>query len=531
MSAPDYDVVWAPIPNTSQEFALDSRCNHTLYCGTRGPGKTDTQLMRFRRRVGVGYGKFWQGIIFDRQYKNLDDLIKKSLRWFPQFNDGAKFLASTSQLKWVWPTGEELLFRVAEKESDYWDYHGHEYPFIGWNELTKYPDPKLYDMMMSTNRSSYRPEDYPVTIDGDLYRATGQIQFVHESDERATKFLLPPIPLEVFSTTNPFGPGHGWVKNRFISPAEYGQVVRKTIRVTDPKTKQEVDVVKSQVAIFGSYVENIYLDVQYVATLNEEKDENRRKAWLQGDWDVIAGGAFDDVWKRNVHVVPRFVIPDGWRMDRAFDWGSTEPFSVGWYAEANGEEATIVYNGQSFSFCPRPGSIIMFGEWYGSKEWEEHGTIGLNEGLKLGPTTIAEGIKEREEVMVANGWIPERPQAGPADNQIWNQNDSETESLADRMSKVGIEWEKSNKSKDTRVVGLDLARERFDNSVTGEGPGLYIMDNCRAAITVIPTLQRDPKKLNDVDTTTEEHIWDQLRYRVLRSARKVTTGLKVTYAV
>jgi hypothetical protein len=87
--------------------------------------------MAFRSRVGVGYGQFWRGIIFDRKYKNLDDLINKSKRWFPQFGDGVKFLSSNSALKWVWPTGEELLFRQMEREGDYDNYHGHEYPFIG----------------------------------------------------------------------------------------------------------------------------------------------------------------------------------------------------------------------------------------------------------------------------------------------------------------------------------------------------------------------------------------------------------------
>ncbi len=62
----DPDVIWEPIPGSSQEFALDTRCHHTLYTGARGPGKTDTQLMRFRRRVGCGYGSYWRGAIFDR---------------------------------------------------------------------------------------------------------------------------------------------------------------------------------------------------------------------------------------------------------------------------------------------------------------------------------------------------------------------------------------------------------------------------------------------------------------------------------
>src|SRR3990172_4581790 len=93
-----YQVVWQPLPG-SQTLIMSCPCNHILYEGTRGSGKTDAQLMFFRKLVGIGYGAFWRGVIFDREYKNLDDLINKSLRWFPQFYDGAKFLSSRADYK------------------------------------------------------------------------------------------------------------------------------------------------------------------------------------------------------------------------------------------------------------------------------------------------------------------------------------------------------------------------------------------------------------------------------------------------
>ena len=87
--------------------------------------------MRFAARVGLGFGPFWVGIIFRREYKELQDIIRKSKRWFPRIFPGARFLRSASELKWVFPDGEELLFRLIKNEDDYWSYHGHEYPFIG----------------------------------------------------------------------------------------------------------------------------------------------------------------------------------------------------------------------------------------------------------------------------------------------------------------------------------------------------------------------------------------------------------------
>jgi diadenosine tetraphosphatase ApaH/serine/threonine PP2A family protein phosphatase len=92
----ELNTIWEPIPGSSQELALDTRCSHTLYHGARGPGKTITQLMRFRRNVGIGYGAYWRGIILDKEFKNLGDWVAQSKRFFSKFEVGAKFLSSAS---------------------------------------------------------------------------------------------------------------------------------------------------------------------------------------------------------------------------------------------------------------------------------------------------------------------------------------------------------------------------------------------------------------------------------------------------
>lgn len=505
------DLVWEPIPHSSQALALDTRCHHTLYTGARGPGKTDTQLMRFRRRVGLGYGSYWRGVIFDREYKNLDDLVSKSKRWFSRFNDGAKFLEAAKDYKWVWPTGEELLFRVAKKEGDYWNYHGQEFPYIGWNELTKYPTGKLYDDMMSTNRSSFLPEkDTPRRLN-----SVGKPIGYDTPDGQP----LPEIPLEVFSTCNPFGAGHGWVKRRFIDVAPYGHVVRTTTRVFNPRKQVDEDVVKTQVTIFGSYRENIYLSPEYVAELESIRDMNKRRAWLLGDWNIVAGGALDDVWESRVHILPRFAVPPTWHVDRSFDWGSSHPFSVGWWAEANGEEATLP---DGKKFCPPPGTLIQIGEWYGSRD------IGTNEGLKLSAPDIAVGILERERQMLADGWIKAEPWGGPADNQIRDVKESDVDSIEVKMAKKGVRWTESDKSPGSRRNGLQLIRDRLEASIRGEGQGLYFMRNCSASIGILPTLPRDEVKLDDVDTEAEDHAYDMVRYRVLRGSNRMAKTIKVS---
>lgn len=512
-NAPEPEIVWRPLPG-SQTIALDSRCDHTLYEGARGPGKTVTQLMRFLRHVGKGYGQFWRGVIFDLEFDHLSGLVTESKKWFGKFGDGAKFYESTSAYKWVWPTGEELLFRHVKKIADYEGFHGHEYPFLGWNELTKHASSDLYDKFMSVNRSSFDPilnTPHLKAVDGTI-----------------TKYLtpdgkpLPPIPLEVFSTTNPNGPGHNWVKRRFINVAPRGTVVRTKVEIFNPQTQENETIERTQVAIFGSYRENKYLPPGYVAELESIKDPNLRKAWLYGDWDVTAGGALDDVWQSHIHIVPRFVVPSSWRIDRAYDDGSSHPFSVGWWAEADGTEAIIVLgDGTEFTFCPQPGSLIQIFEWYGTEE------IGTNKGLKMSATNIAQGIIDREISMMANGWIHSQPWPGPADNRIRQTIDSELDTIEKLMSKKGVRWIESDKSPGSRIIGLQLVRDRLEAAVKKEGPGLYFMSNCLASIELLPTLPRDQKKIDDVDTTAEDHCYDMVRYRALKGANKAATKFKL----
>lgn len=499
------NVLWQPIKGSSQEIAVDTRADETLYCGTRGGGKTDTQLMAFAKYVGMGYGTYWRGIIFDQEYKNLDDIILKSRRIFGKMPN-AKYNIKDS--KWTWDTGEELLFRRLRQDNDYWLYHGHEYPFIGFNELTKYPTSYLYDTIQSCNRSGFVPEEHP------------------KIDRQGKTYYLPPIRLMVFSTTNPFGAGHNWVKKRFIDPAPYGTVVKHKIKVFNPKTKQEELVEKTQVALFSSYIENIYLSTNYIASLINYPDPNIRRAWALGSWDIVSGGAVGDLWDKSKHVISRFVIPEGWYIDRTFDWGSSHPFSVGWWACANGEEADVLLdNGEWIKFAPPKGSLIQFYEWYGTED------IGTNKGLKMSARDIAKGIKKIEQGLIESGWIKRTVASGSADNQIWNNTNSDNDCIADIMASENVYWERSNKSSGSRVNGLQLFRDMLKNTVdNAEQPHIYFMNNCIASISTIPVLPRDEKRIDDVDTSAEDHAYDMVRYRILDGVGNGSILLSVEYS-
>lgn len=529
-------VIWQPLDG-SQALAMSCPANIILYHGTRGPGKTDSQLMRFRQHVGQGYGRHWRGIIFDREYKNLDDLVSKSLRWFPEFNDGARFISSKSDYKWVWPTGEELLFRAIKRAADYWGYHGQEFPFIGWNELTKYPTDELYESMMSCNRTSFRPEDYPLIVDREVYERTGQLKYVPPGHKRAMKVLLPEITLQVFATCNPYGAGHNWVKKRFINKAPMGKIFKTSVNVFNPRTKQQEDVVKTQVHLFGSYKENKYLPPEYIAELASITDPNKRKAWLQGDWNVTSGGMFDDVWDDLYNIIVPFHIPATWRIDRSFDWGSSKPFSVGWWAESDGCDVQMPDG--TWRSTVR-GDLFRIAEWYG---WNGKS----NQGLKMLAKDITAGIIERELAWGLYG----RVVPGPADNSIWDVENGNS-IAADMAQSVtlktgpyagkkfkGITWNRSDKSPGSRKAGWQRMRKYMAASkpvyildangqplrrIPREEPGLFVFNTCTMFIDLVPVLPRDEIDQDDVDTESEDHIGDETRYCVLSRKLGARTG-------
>lgn len=509
------NVVWKPQPG-SQMLATSCPCNHIIMEGTRGGGKTDNQIMFFRRFVGIGYGSFWRGVIFDREYKNLDDLIVKSQRWYNQFGDGAKFLKGGGDYKWVWPTGEELLFRQMKTEDDYWKYHGQEFPFIGWNELTKQPNGNLYEMMMSCNRSSFLPEEH-----------TPRSLLTYDEDGNIIDGVLPELPLVVFSTTNPYGVGHNWVKQKFIDPAPPGVVVRNTKKVFNPRTQTKVDITKTQVRLFSSYRENRYLSPEYILELESITDPNKRAAWLEGSWDITSGGMFDDVWSSDYNIVAPFAPPEGWRIFRSFDWGSSRPFSVGWWMESDGSDYV---DGKGVVRSSIKGDVYRIAEWYG---WN-----GVpNEGLYMLARDIARGIRKREIRWGLHGKV----KPGPADSSIWD--DQNGNCIATDMAKSmtidgqrysGIKWERSIKSPGSRVNGWEMMRVAIVNAQPEESgfprerPGFFVFRNCDQFLRCVPSIPRDTKDMDDVDTDAEDHIADECRYVVLSMGKRFkankTTG-------
>jgi hypothetical protein len=409
----------------SQQLFLCCPAFEVLYEGTRGPGKTDALLMDFAQHVGKGYGDYWRGILFRQTYKQLNDVIAKSRRWYGRMFPGARF--NGSDKTWTFPDGEQLILSYMKNAQDYDNYHGHEYPWIGFEELTNWATSDCYDVMKSCSRSSF-----------------------------------PGMPRKYRATCNPFGVGHNWVKRFFISPAPRGTMIKDT-------------KAPARVAIHGTLRENRVLmdnDPTYEDKLAAIKSDPKRRAWLYGDWDINAGGMFDEVWDADTHLIPPFDIPRGWKIDRSFDWGSSAPFSVGWWAESDGSP---VRRADGSMHVYPAGTLFRISEWYG---WNGEDNVGSQ---RLA-TDIADEIVARETHM----GIFDRCDPGPADASIWNEQNGMC--IARDMSEKRVDWVPAAAGKGSRKNGWELIRIRLANcgqkdptkpdsaQVPPEDPGFYVFD-------------------------------------------------------
>jgi hypothetical protein len=106
---------------------------------------------------------------------------------------------------------------------------------------------------------------------------------------------------------------------------------------------------------------------------------------------------------------------------------------------------------------------------------------------------------------------------GPADTSIYDTTNGQ--SIAKAMEKMGVRWTRADKSAGSRILGWQRIRNRLKASLSPGGlprehPGLYVFNTCEAFIRTVPVLPRDEKNTDDVDTESEDHIADEMRYRI-----------------
>ncbi len=401
--------------------------------GARGPGKSHAVLSQ----VGLDDCLRVDGlkVLFLRQtgvsaQESFDDLIQKTLR------GKVEYRKTKNSLRFA--NGSRILLGGFNDEKDIEKYIGIEYDVIIVEELTQLTEEKYNKLRGSlrTSKPNWRPRMY-------------------------TSF-------------NPGGVGHVWVRERYVLPYRANQEVGCRF-------------------IPSTYLDNPALNKGYIEYL-ESLGGALGKAWREGEWDLFSGQYFTD-WRYEKHVVAPFKIPPTWPKFRSIDpSGRNGITSCHWYT-LNSDGRLYVYKEYYYGVGVKrtDGTVITEGRDYdqhaeaiaalskdedGNDEDYKYTVIDTAAFAKQGYSETATEIFERKGVI---GLVPAAKE---------------------------------------RVIGWNAVHfyMRYTNT---QPPLLQVFKTCYNLIRTIPLLQHDDKHPEDVDTRGEDHSADELRYlvRTLREAK------------
>jgi hypothetical protein len=450
--APD---IWEPQPGPQSLAIAAQFVTELMYGGARGGGKSDYLLGDFAQDIAIG--PTWRGIIFRRSYPELEELITRAKEIYTPL--GAIWKVSSNTF--IFPSGATLKMRHVESEKDCDKYQGHQYTWIGWDELTNWPNLKSYKKLKACLRSAHGVPNKRIRC-----------------------------------SANPGGVGHHEVKAYFVDYAPKGMELATNYDEDGGSTTKMF--IPSRVYDNKKLLDN---DPGYIARLREIGSPELVRAWLEGDWNVITGAYFPE-FRTDKHVLEPFEIPKHWLRFRSADWGTASPFAVLWHAVSDGYQ---IPNGP---YIPA-GALVTYREWYG---W--NGTP--NHGLRWPASRVAQGIVKMESPANANGGPPLRENVtyGVIDPAAYKQDGGP--SVAETLARGGAFFRKADNQ---RINGWNQVRERLcgedgDPEVdSGVGtPMWYVFKTCTHIIRTLPAMQHDLNNPEDCDSDGEDHAPDALRY-------------------
>ena len=404
-------------PNPRQREFFESRARHTAYGGARGGGKS----WAIRRKL-VLLALRYPGLQILLLRRTLSELTENHVRLMQTELSGFVDYNQTQRV-FTFPNGSRIKLGYCDNEQDVYRYQGQEYDVIGLEEATQFTESQM--QFLTTCNRSVRTDFTP----------------------------------RMYYTCNPGGVGHGWVKRLFIDRRYRGS-----------------EQAEDYVFIPARVTDNPFLmrDKSYVVTL-ENLPEPLRRAYLDGDWGVLAGQYFGE-FSRSRHVVEPFPIPKSWRKFRAMDWGYNDLCAVLWFAVAPG------------------------GRVYAYREYYERQVLSSEAARRIRQLTGEETIAYT--VASPDAW-QNRGMSGSGDLSGM--------SIAEVFAHGGVPLVKADNA---RVAGWQRVREYLAEADDGL-PRLILFRTCENLIRTLPTLTFDEHFVEDVSGRCEDHAPEALRYGLM----------------
>lgn len=433
-------------PTALQAEAHRQLVDELLFGGAAGPGKTEWLVAEHVRLALEVAGS--ASLILRRTFPELNAAGGIAYRLLERLSpDVATY--NRSEHVWTFRNGSLIVLSHAQNENDVLRHQGAEYQLIGFDELTSFTE-------------------WQYRYLGSRLRAAGEL---------AARMRAAGYRPRRLATTNPGGPGHAWVKDRFVDPVPPRTRFRAAPTLDEPNPGVRVFVP-------GLLEDNPHVDDAYRQQL-EQLDDDDRRALLYGDWDVYKGQRFRS-FRRSVHVVEPEEMPvplGGAQRGVGVDYGLDAPFAALWGARL------------------ADGLVVVYRELYAA---------GLT------PTQQAEAVRAAERPGERS---PGRPVPVWLDPSTWARQPHQPTvkgtagnpppgSIAGDYAKAKLPPLRANND---RLRGVALVADKLKVRADGR-PRLIVYSSCTNLVRTLPQLPRSKLNPEDVDTRAEDHAYDALRY-------------------
>lgn len=396
--------------------------------GARGPGKSHAVLSQAAlddcQRVSNLKGLFLRQTGIAAQ-ESFDDLVQKVVHGRVKYKKTGQSLS--------FPNGSRILLGGFQDEKDIDKYVGIEYDFIIVEELNQLTEEKYTKLRGSlrTSKPNWRPRMY-------------------------TSF-------------NPGGIGHAFVKERYIEPYRKNK---------ETKTR----------FIGSTYKENPTLNKEYIEYLEDLKGD-LGKAWREGDWDIFSGQAFSE-FSRQYHMLKPMIPSLQFDHFLSIDWGTTDKKPHAFAAYLHALIKMTAPDGQNYH------RVITYKEWAGNtttaEQWAD----------KMYSDIIEMGVRPKKGICDSSMFDPTSDYGRPISKMIM-----------DRWKDLNggdffIPLERCIKNR----IGRKAAVHQWLSIAPDKLPYWLITENCYHLLDTLPKLIVDENNPEDIDTDGPDDPYDSAGY-------------------